>query len=87
LKTLPTGRGYPKTASAKRAILFLGPHVAIPAAERASRSMAAAWAYAGGHGSHRRLLEAGLSYVLERHFECWLLNAQHLHKVPGERAM
>jgi transposase len=24
-------------------------------------------------------------YVLEPHFECWLLNAQHLHNVPGRK--
>ncbi len=24
-------------------------------------------------------------YVLERRFECWLLNAQHLHNVPGRK--
>jgi transposase len=23
--------------------------------------------------------------VLERRFECWLLNAQHLHNVPGRK--
>ena len=25
-------------------------------------------------------------YVLERRFECWLLNAQHLHNVPGRKS-
>jgi transposase len=25
-------------------------------------------------------------YVLERNFECWLLNAQHLHNVPGRKS-
>lgn len=24
-------------------------------------------------------------YALENHFECWLLNAQHLHNVPGRK--
>ena len=25
-------------------------------------------------------------YVLERRFECWLINAQHLHNVPGRKS-
>ena len=25
-------------------------------------------------------------WVLERRFECWLLNAQHLHNVPGRKS-
>ncbi len=25
-------------------------------------------------------------YALERRFECWLLNAQHLHNVPGRKS-
>src|SRR3989441_2942938 len=25
-------------------------------------------------------------YVLEQRFECWLLNAQHLHNVPGRKS-
>jgi transposase len=25
-------------------------------------------------------------YVLERRFDCWLLNAQHLHNVPGRKS-
>src|SRR5207247_7031127 len=26
-----------------------------------------------------------LCYVLEQRFECWLINAQHLHNVPGRK--
>src|SRR5439155_5617942 len=45
----------------------------------------------GGFGATRVGMEATGVYwkpvfsVLERRFECWLINAEHLHNVPGRK--
>ena len=39
----------------------------------------------GGDGVHRVLLKPGW-HLLEDQVECWLLNAAHMHNVPGRNA-
>src|SRR5919109_5554584 len=55
------------------------------AATRTSGSEARAGKQTGRKDRHRAPARPYF-WVLERRFECWLLNAQHLHNVPGRKS-